>query len=228
MIQDHRQRLHATEAFTARAYGWVTDQVDGITTSVKRESTIRNIPEISGAIDAKSGWIRPRFCIPARNCRRGPFVILFAFPDEYQWYHLSSSQGSVFQADMTETSRIFVRGLPPSLSTEEFRQHFSKQAAITDAKFIPHRRIGYVGYQTTEDATKAIRYHNKTFIRMSRILVEPARSVCTTGLRPISTGLIWKVSSRSRIRMLSDQAELRSIQLRRQKIPVSPLHLRVT
>ena len=76
-----------------------------------------------------------------------------------------------------ESSRIFVNGLPPSLSAEDFRQHFSKQSAITDAKFIPHRRIGYVGYKTPEDAAKAVKYHNKSFIRMSKISVELARSV---------------------------------------------------
>ena len=76
-----------------------------------------------------------------------------------------------------ESSRIFVKGLPPNLSPDDFRHQFSKQSEITDAKLIPHRRIGYVGYRTPEDAAKAIRYHNKSFIRMSKITVEPARSV---------------------------------------------------
>ena len=76
-----------------------------------------------------------------------------------------------------ESSRIFVKGLPPNLSSNDFRQHFAKQSAITDAKFIPHRRIGYVGYKTIEDAAKAVKYHNKSFIRMSKISVELARSV---------------------------------------------------
>lgn len=76
-----------------------------------------------------------------------------------------------------ESSRIFVKGLPPNLSADDFKRHFSKQSAITDAKFIPHRRIGYVGYKTPEDAAKAVKYHNKSFIRMSKIGVELARSV---------------------------------------------------
>ena len=76
-----------------------------------------------------------------------------------------------------ESSRIFVKGLPPSLGADEFKRHFSKQSAITDAKFIPHRRIGYVGYKSPEDAAKAVKYHNKSFIRMSKIGVELARSV---------------------------------------------------
>ena len=76
-----------------------------------------------------------------------------------------------------ECSRIFIKGLPQNLSLEDFRQHFSKQSAITDARFIPHRRIGYVGYKTPEDAVKAVKYHNKSFIRMSKIGAELARSV---------------------------------------------------
>ena len=76
-----------------------------------------------------------------------------------------------------ESSRIFVKGLPPNFSPDDFRKHFSKQSAITDAKAIPHRRIGYVGYKTPEDAAKAVKYHNKSFIRMSKISVELARSV---------------------------------------------------
>ncbi|CAF9920406.1 Multiple RNA-binding domain-containing protein 1 [Imshaugia aleurites] len=76
-----------------------------------------------------------------------------------------------------ESSRIFVKGLPPSLSPDDFRKHFSKHSAITDAKFIPHRRNGYVGYKTPEDAAKAVKYHNKSFMRMSKLGVELARSV---------------------------------------------------
>lgn len=70
-----------------------------------------------------------------------------------------------------------MKGLPQSLSVDDFKRHFSNQSAITDAKFIPHRRIGYVGYETPEDATKAVKYHNKSFIRLSKIGVELARSV---------------------------------------------------
>ena len=76
-----------------------------------------------------------------------------------------------------ESSRIFVRGLPPSLGTDEFKIHFSKQSTPTDAKLIPQRRIGYVGFESPSDAAKAVKYYNKSFIHMSRIGVELARSV---------------------------------------------------
>ena len=76
-----------------------------------------------------------------------------------------------------ESSRIFIRGLPSNLSAEEFKKHFSKISAVTDAKYIPHRRIGYVGYRTYDDAQKAVKYFDKSFIRMSRLGVELARPV---------------------------------------------------
>ena len=78
-----------------------------------------------------------------------------------------------------EASRIFVKGLPPSLTEDEFKKHFSAKHAITDAKLIPHRRIGYIGYKTPEDAAKAVKYFNRSFIRMSKIGVEIARPVST-------------------------------------------------
>lgn len=76
-----------------------------------------------------------------------------------------------------ESSRIFIRGLPLNLTAEEFQRHFSKHAMITDARLIPHRRIGYVGFKNPEDAVNAVKYHNKSFIRTSKIGVELARSV---------------------------------------------------
>jgi multiple RNA-binding domain-containing protein 1 len=78
-----------------------------------------------------------------------------------------------------ESSRIFVRNLPPSLTEDDFRSHFSKNRDITDVRFFQARRIGYVGYKTPEDAVKAVKYFNRSFIRMSKINVELARPVST-------------------------------------------------
>jgi hypothetical protein len=75
-----------------------------------------------------------------------------------------------------ESSRIFVRGLPPKFTEDDVRKHFAK-FPVTDVKFFPHRRIGYVGYKTPDDAAKAVKYFNKTFIRMTKINVEIARPV---------------------------------------------------
>ncbi|KAK3633899.1 Multiple RNA-binding domain-containing protein 1 [Elasticomyces elasticus] len=77
--------------------------------------------------------------------------------------------------DETLSSRIFVKGLPPTFTEAQFRQHFARDGAVTDAKIFQNRRIGYIGYKTHEDAQKAVKYFNKTFIRMSRIGVEIAR-----------------------------------------------------
>ena len=93
-----------------------------------------------------------------------------------------------------ESSRIFVKGIPPSLSADDFKRHFSKQSAITDARLIPHRRIGYVGYKTPEEAARAVKYHNKSFIRMSKIGVELARSV--EEQHALGTGIISANSSK--------------------------------
>ena len=62
-------------------------------------------------------------------------------------------------------------------SEEEFKKHFGVKYPITDAKLISNRRIGYVGYKTPEEAAKAVKYFNKSFIRMSKIGVELARPV---------------------------------------------------
>ena len=75
------------------------------------------------------------------------------------------------------SSRIFIKGLPPTISEEEFRNHFGAKFETTDAKLIPHRRIGYVGFKSPEEATKAVKYFNRTYIRMSKIGVELARPV---------------------------------------------------
>lgn len=75
------------------------------------------------------------------------------------------------------STRIFIRGLPPKITADEFERHFSKDLSVTDARLIPHRRIGFVGYKTPTDAAKAVKYHNKSFLRMSRIGVELARLV---------------------------------------------------
>jgi RNA recognition motif-containing protein len=79
---------------------------------------------------------------------------------------------------VTESSRIFVKNLPPNITEAEFRKHFSAQGReVTDVKLIPGRRIGFVGYKSADDAAKAVKYFNKSFIRMSRINVDLAKPV---------------------------------------------------
>jgi multiple RNA-binding domain-containing protein 1 len=79
---------------------------------------------------------------------------------------------------MMDSSRIFVKNIPPSITEKEFRAHFSaKGRQVTDVKIIPHRRIGYVGYKSSDEANDAVKYFNRTFIRMSRVAVELAKPV---------------------------------------------------
>ncbi|SPJ81312.1 related to MRD1 [Fusarium torulosum] len=88
------------------------------------------------------------------------------------------------------SSRIFIRGLPPNITEADFRKHFSAQGReITDVKLMPQRRIGYVGYKTPEDADKAVKYFNRSYIRMSKIAVESAR--------PISDPALFRAQSAS-------------------------------
>lgn len=76
------------------------------------------------------------------------------------------------------SSRIFIKGLPPSITEADFKKHFAfKGKEVTDARLFANRRIGYVGYKTPEDAQAAVKYFNKTFVRMSRVGVEIARTV---------------------------------------------------
>ena len=67
------------------------------------------------------------------------------------------------------------------MKENDFKKHFAAPSPITDAKLIPHRRIGYVGYKTPDAAAKAVKYFNKSFIRMSRIGVEFAKPVSALG-----------------------------------------------
>lgn len=83
-----------------------------------------------------------------------------------------------------ESSRIFIRGLPPTITEEDFKKHFGSKWDITDSRLFAQRRIGYVGYNTPEDAAKAVKYYNRTFIRMSKIAVELARPVRIYSILP--------------------------------------------
>ncbi|KAI0467109.1 MRD1-like protein [Xylaria cf. heliscus] len=81
-----------------------------------------------------------------------------------------------------ESSRIFVRGLPPTINEAELRKHFSAKGNVSDIKCFPQRRIGYVGYKTPQEAAAAIKYFNRSFIRMSKINVELAKPIADPSL----------------------------------------------
>lgn len=84
---------------------------------------------------------------------------------------------------MEESSRLFVKNLPPTINDADFRKHFTTGGRqVTDIKLIAKRRIGYIGYKTPAEAAKAVKFFNKSYIRMSRISVEIARPISDPSL----------------------------------------------
>ena len=77
-----------------------------------------------------------------------------------------------------ENTRVFVSGLPPTCSNDQLRNHFSKRFQVTDAHVLPKRRMGFVGFKSNEIAQEAVKYFNRTFLKMSKITVDIARPVC--------------------------------------------------
>ena len=74
-------------------------------------------------------------------------------------------------------TRIFVSGLPPSMTTEQLRSHFSTKFTVTDAHVLPERCIGFIGFADNESAVSAVKYFNRSFVKMSKISVTLARPV---------------------------------------------------
>ncbi len=48
---------------------------------------------------------------------------------------------------------------------------------VTDVKLIQNRRIAFLGYRTSEEARQAIKYFDRSYIRMSKIAVAAAKPV---------------------------------------------------
>ncbi|KAI9931652.1 hypothetical protein ASPWEDRAFT_169508 [Aspergillus wentii DTO 134E9] len=76
-----------------------------------------------------------------------------------------------------ENTRVFVSGLPPSFSNEQLKKHFASRFQVTDAHVLSKRRIGFVGFKSTEAAKQAAAYFNRTYVKMSKISVEIARPI---------------------------------------------------
>jgi multiple RNA-binding domain-containing protein 1 len=82
----------------------------------------------------------------------------------------------------TATTRILVKGIPKHLTEARFREHFSKIAAVTDARIMQtkdgrSRQFGFIGYRTAEEARRAVEYFDGTFVDTSRVNVVPAKAV---------------------------------------------------
>jgi multiple RNA-binding domain-containing protein 1 len=79
--------------------------------------------------------------------------------------------------DDVPDTRVFVKGLPPHYTTEQLGAHFAGRYQITDSVVIPNRRIGFVGFRNYTLAKNAVKYFDKSYIRMSKISVELAQPV---------------------------------------------------
>ena len=79
--------------------------------------------------------------------------------------------------DDVPDTRVFVSGLPPNLTSDQLGAHFAKRYQVTDAVVLPGRRIGFVGFRNYTLANSAVKYFDKSYIRMSKISVEIARPV---------------------------------------------------
>ena len=78
---------------------------------------------------------------------------------------------------VTDTTRVFVSGLPLSFTSDQLKQHFTSKFEVTDAHVLADRRIGFVGFADTKSAQDATRHFNRSYIRMSKISVDLAKPV---------------------------------------------------
>ena len=76
-------------------------------------------------------------------------------------------------------TRIYVSGLPQSITNDQVRSHFAATGTytVTDAHVIPDRRISFIGFSSHEQAKSAVQYFNKSFVRTAKISVTLARPV---------------------------------------------------
>ena len=81
------------------------------------------------------------------------------------------------EGDDIPDTRVFVTGLPPNLTSEQLGAHFAMRYQVTDAVVVPGRRIGFVGFRNYTLAKNAVKYFDKSYIRMSKISVEMAKPV---------------------------------------------------
>jgi multiple RNA-binding domain-containing protein 1 len=81
--------------------------------------------------------------------------------------------------ETTQVTRLYVSGLPPSVTKEQLRSHFGAKDKflVTDTHVIPDRRIAFVGFASHEHAKNAVKYFDRSFVRMSKISVTLARPV---------------------------------------------------
>lgn len=120
------------------------------------------------------------------KCRPRHFLTLFP-----PFFRLLILIATLSQATKTAMSRLIIKNLPPYLTPDTLRKHFTGQASknvastssspktftLTDAKIAykpdgTSRRFGFVGFKTEKEAEEAKRWFDKSFIDSMRINVE--------------------------------------------------------
>ncbi|XP_021914789.1 probable RNA-binding protein 19 isoform X2 [Zootermopsis nevadensis] len=74
-------------------------------------------------------------------------------------------------------SRLIVKNLPKTITTEKLHEIFSEKGIVTDVQLKytkdgRFRQFGFVGFKTEEEAENAVLYFNNSCIKASRIKVE--------------------------------------------------------
>ncbi|XP_048111642.1 probable RNA-binding protein 19 [Alosa alosa] len=74
-------------------------------------------------------------------------------------------------------SRIIVKNLPNGMKDERFRNMFADFGTLTDCglkytKDGKFRKFGFVGFKSEEDAERALKHFNKSFVDTSKVTVE--------------------------------------------------------
>ncbi|XP_030000223.1 putative RNA-binding protein 19 isoform X1 [Sphaeramia orbicularis] len=78
-------------------------------------------------------------------------------------------------------SRLIVKNLPNGMKEDRFRAMFAAFGTVTDStlKFTKDgkfRKFGFVGFKAEEDADRALKHFNKSFVDTSRVTVEMCKS----------------------------------------------------
>ncbi|XP_070759819.1 probable RNA-binding protein 19 [Enoplosus armatus] len=78
-------------------------------------------------------------------------------------------------------SRLIVKNLPNGMKEERFKSMFAAFGTVTDCslKFTKDgkfRKFGFVGFKAEEDANRALKHFNKSFVDTSRVTVEMCKA----------------------------------------------------
>ncbi|XP_035911634.1 probable RNA-binding protein 19 [Anopheles stephensi] len=119
-------------------------------------------------------------------------------------------------------SRIIVKNIPNGFEETKLRNHFSTCGIITDVqlKYTPEgkfRNFGYIGFQTDEQAEKAIKHFDNSFIRTSKIAV----SACVP-LSETKKLKVWSKHAKNRSEPVPPEKEERQTEEPKEKPKEKP------